>query len=136
MRSKLDYSTFWRETTRDGKAPCALAGADCYRCTGTGHDHRRNSICLRCGGEGRIACSSVMDAHHFVPKRLLRTDRAKLDVRNGTALCRDHHDLVEQGWMLSPRPPLLDFFIADHDVPARNVPEGLTERPVLKLVRR
>jgi len=63
-----------------------------------------------------------MDAHHFVPKRVIASQlvrRAPLaaaltDTRNGVALCRHHHDLVEQGRANSPRPTFLDYFLVEH----------------------
>jgi hypothetical protein len=65
----------------------------------------------------------VIDAHHFLPKRRIKeklgkdTEEARqalVDVRNGVPLCRRHHDLVEQGFIASPEPPTLAFFLADH----------------------
>jgi predicted restriction endonuclease len=113
-QERIDYRAFWRHVTNDGKARCALADAPCHRCGGTG--------CRRCHGRGKITCSTVIDAHHFVPKRRLPTIQAKQDVRNGVCLCRDHHDLVEQGYLRSPRPPLLQFFLSEHDVNPDRVP--------------
>jgi hypothetical protein len=107
---KVSYQRFWREVTRDGKEDCALAGA-----------------------AGR-PCSNVRDAHHFVPKQRIKLklgrgsdacNAALTDVRNGVCLCRTHHDLVEVGFLESPRPQLLDFFIADHGVHPREKPARL-----------
>lgn len=126
-----DYQQFWRTVTDNGRRLCALVGTPCHRCRGTGVD-RHGGPCLRCTA-GVIECSSILDAHHFVPKRRLRTTAAKVDVRNGVCLCRDHHDLVEQGYLRSPRPPELAFFINDHGVEARDVPEGRTAAPGLRL---
>jgi len=121
----VNYRQFWREVTNDGRKRCELAGTPCHRCQGEG--------CLRCEGTGTIPCSNVIDAHHFVPKRRLRTPAAKTDVRNGVCLCRDHHDLVEQGILKSPRPPLLELFLAEHGVPDWLVPEGREGPPVLRV---
>lgn len=118
-QERVDYRAFWRAVTNDGKNRCELAGALCHRCAGDG--------CRRCDYHGRTRCSKVIDAHHAVPKRRLQTIQAKQDVRNGVCLCRDHHDLVEQGYLLSPRPPLLDFFLSDHRVPPGQVPAFLVE---------
>ena len=126
-KKDVDYRLFWREVTQDGRRPCALRGTRCHRCEGRG--------CLRCEQTGVIRCSHILDAHHFVPKRRLHTVAAKQDVRNGVPLCRDHHDLVEQGLVRCPRPPLLEFFLAEHDIPAHLVPEGSAPRPALRLVR-
>jgi hypothetical protein len=112
-KEPINYRAFWRAVTNDGKARCALADAPCHRCGGTG--------CRRCV-KGKIPCSPIIDAHHFVPKRRLKTLQAKQDVRNGVCLCRDHHDLVEQNFMRSPKPPLLAFFLSDHDVSPNRVP--------------
>jgi hypothetical protein len=66
-----------------------------------------------------------MDAHHYFPKRRIDLQlggkhkpaaiAAKQDVRNGVALCRYHHDAVERGGNC-PRPPLLAFFLSEHDL--------------------
>ena len=120
---EIDYRNFWRVVTRDGSARCALAGTVCHRCGGEG--------CLRCEFKGVPPCSLTLDAHHFVPKRRLRTAAAKTDVRNGVPLCRDHHDLVEQRILGSPRPPQLEFFLADHDISPGLVPGE--SPPVLQL---
>ena len=129
---KVNYERFWRTVTDNGQRPCALAGTECHRCRGTGVN-RHGDRCLRCEA-GVIECSKVLDAHHFVPKRRLRTVAAKVDVRNGVCLCRDHHDLVEQGYLRSPRPLLLAFFVADHSVPARDIPDAADPPPRLRRV--
>jgi len=115
-QERINYRAFWRAVTNDGKNRCELAGAVCHRCGGPG--------CRRCHGTGVTPCSKTIDAHHFVPKRRLRTIQAKQDVRNGVTLCRDHHDLVEQGYLRSPEPPLLQFFLSEHDVSLDRVPVG------------
>lgn len=131
--TRPSYENFWRRVTGDGKAPCALAGISCYRCHGVGFHSRldagqvRSISCSRCRGTGVMRCSpGKPDAHHFIPKRRLQTDRAKVDVRNGVCLCRDHHEMVEQGLVLSPRPPFLTFFVHDHDVPEHLIPRART----------
>lgn len=103
--------TFWRIVTDDGRNPCAMKG-----------------MMTRSGQPKR--CSPLIDAHHFVPKRRLklnlgyrdpeRLDRALGDTRNGVALCRDHHDLVEAGALESPAPVQLLFFLHEF---------GLTQNP-------
>lgn len=70
----------------------------------------------RCALERLGGCVfAPMDAHHFVLEQRLPTLEAKLDPRNGVALCRVHHDAVHSAnGPACPRPPLLDEFLADH----------------------
>jgi hypothetical protein len=123
------YEEFWRRVTKDGKKPCALRMAPCIRCDGAGQMSKlgRTGLCLLCRGAGVMKCHRKIDAHHFVPKRRLHTEAAKTDVRNGVPLCRGHHEMVEQGLMLAPKPAELVFFLVDHDVPASSVPAGREE---------
>lgn len=124
VHRRLDYSNFWREVTQDGKAPCALREARLWR---------RSAVAGGRGGYSfvHVPCSGQIDAHHYVPKRRLRTDAAKLDVRNGVPLCRTHHDLVEQAALQCPRPPMLSFFLHEHNVtdPANRRPEAAVADP-------
>ena len=142
---RYDYKTFWRTVTNDGKMPCALAGSLCHRCKGNGEitfnpgwpDPRTEDTktCSLCRGLGSVPCSGVVDAHHYVPKRIIklklggeknpRCIAALLDVRNGICLCREHHDLVEGLQVESPVPQMLSFFCAEHEL---ELPEAARAR--------
>lgn len=69
---------FWYAVTNEGRAPCRFAK-----------------------GYGR--CDGPLDAHHLIPKqrikREFRHDDRLVDLiadpRNGIAVCRRHHDMLE-----------------------------------------
>jgi len=98
---RINYQTFWRQVTNDGKRVCALAGV-------------------------RSLCQGPKDAHHHLPKQKIdwqldgkhgyRSIAAKQDVRNGVTLCRLHHDMVHQAInpVPCPEPELYAFFLIEH----------------------
>lgn len=82
FRRRPGQEGFWRAVTNDGEGPCAMRHEGAYA----------------------PECDGPMEAHHYLPKRMLDDDQAQ-DPRNGVALCRRHHDLVERAVLYAPRPP-------------------------------
>lgn len=85
---RYSSSQRWRNTTLSTDPPEPDPLAEAFRCAVLARDRS----CTLPGAFG-VACCGHLDVHHVIP-RLVAPER-KLDVDNGTALCRCHHDCLE-----------------------------------------